>query len=308
MTNTQRHHSAQSTADYDRSSQDVGNVLGLEHVNLAIIDRDLAERFYVSGLGFTRDPYVDLGLFGATWVNLGSQQMHLVLAAEAQRFRGSIGLVVPDPAAVVKRLDRLVDRIPLVAQSQVAHHQVDGQLIVTGPWGNTFRLHGPDEIAGISIGVAYVEIDVAPGCSAGVAAFYTTVMGCPAVVEENDTTKAVITVGRHQQMRFRETEEAIPAYDGHHVAVYLNNFSQPYDFLLGRGLITRETNEHEYRFCDIVDPASGQVCAVLEHEVRSMYHPMFGRDLINRRVSEGQGLGYRQGHEAQPGLHQSGLG
>ncbi|MCP4228289.1 MAG: hypothetical protein GY773_33480, partial [Actinomycetia bacterium] len=109
------------TPDYDRSSQDVGNVLSMEHVNLAVTDRDVADRFYISGLGFTHDPYIDLGIFGTTWANLGSQQMHLMLTDRAQRFRGRIGLVVPDPQAVIKRLDQLLNRVPTVAETQLAH-------------------------------------------------------------------------------------------------------------------------------------------------------------------------------------------
>lgn len=295
---------------YDRTTQDVGNLLGLEHVNLVITDRDLADRFYISGLGFTRDPYTDLGLFGTTWVNLGSQQFHLVHGTEPQVFRGRIGLVVPDPTMIGRRLGRLIERVPLVGESKAAcAENADGTLTVTCPWGNEFRLHGPDEFDGVAIGMPYVEVDVAPGKAEGAAAFYRDVIGAPATVEERyGRPTAVVSVGRRQEIRFAETAETLPDYDGHHIAVYLNNFSGPYEDLLARELITRETDAHEYRFQDIVDPGSGDVCAVLEHEVRSMFHPMFARQLVNRDAGQGMGARYRQGHDAQPGLHQSGLG
>lgn len=298
-----------SETTYDRSSQDVGNVLGLEHVNLVITDRDIADRFYISALGFTRDPYVDLGMFGTTWVNLGSQQLHLVHGSEPQVFRGRIGLVVPDPESVARRLGRLIERFPGIGDSKAACEERSGHLVVTCPWGNEFLVHGPDEIDGFAIGMPYVEVDIEPGRAAGAAAFYRQIFDAPATVEERDgATTAVVSVGRHQEIRFRETGEPLADYDGHHVAVYLQNFSGPYDHLRSRQLVTRETDDHEYRFQDIVDPESGAVCAVIEHEVRSMFHPMFARELVNRDPNQGLGTRYRQGRDAEPGLHQSGLG
>ncbi|MBC7705472.1 MAG: hypothetical protein H7274_16185, partial [Rhodoferax sp.] len=42
------------------------------------------------------------------------------------------------------------------------------------------------------------------------------------------------------------------------------------------------SNRSQYRFQDIVDLDSGEVLTVLEHEVRSMRHPMYARHLVNR--------------------------
>ena len=79
---------------FDRSAEDVGNIVMLEHVNLTVPDQGLAALFYVTGLGFTRDPYIDFGTFNM-WVNLGEQQFHLP-KSQAQVFRGRITVVVPD--------------------------------------------------------------------------------------------------------------------------------------------------------------------------------------------------------------------
>ena len=46
---------------YDRVTQDIGNILALEHVNVTVPDQAVATTFYVSGLGFTRDPYMMVG-------------------------------------------------------------------------------------------------------------------------------------------------------------------------------------------------------------------------------------------------------
>ena len=114
-------------------------------------------------------------------------------------------------------------------------------------------------------------------------------------------------MGRAQHLRFIETDAALPAYDGHHVAVYLSKFSPPYEALRERGLVTMETNDHEYRFQDIVDPATGRVVATVEHEVRSLFHPMFGRALVNRDATQDL-VAYRAGHDAYVGLTQGGRG
>ena len=47
---------------YDRAAQDVGNIISLEHVNTRVDDQTRAHLFYVTGMGFTRDPYIDFGL------------------------------------------------------------------------------------------------------------------------------------------------------------------------------------------------------------------------------------------------------
>ena len=57
----------------DRPSQDVGNILLLEHLNVTVPDQETATTFYVTGLGFTRDPYMMVGSDNM-WINVGRQQ------------------------------------------------------------------------------------------------------------------------------------------------------------------------------------------------------------------------------------------
>src|SRR2546425_58848 len=64
---------------YDRGAQDIGNIVALEHVNVRIPSQQLATAFYVVGLGFTRDPYLMVGLENM-WINVGQQQFHLPTA------------------------------------------------------------------------------------------------------------------------------------------------------------------------------------------------------------------------------------
>ena len=42
---------------FNRSAEDLGNIVELEHVNVTIPDQRLATLFYVAGLGLTRDPF-----------------------------------------------------------------------------------------------------------------------------------------------------------------------------------------------------------------------------------------------------------
>ncbi len=49
-----------------------------------------------------------------------------------------------------------------------------------------------------------------------------------------------------------------------------------------RGLVFEESSQHQYRFSDIVDPDNGRPLFTIEHEVRSMTHPLFMRPLVNR--------------------------
>ena len=89
------------------SDEDVGNIVLLEHVNVQVPDQSVAMMFYIIGMGFTRDPYLNIGL-GNMWANVGEQQFHLP-TRPAQVIEGHIGVVVPD-------LDALKDRLASVEQ------------------------------------------------------------------------------------------------------------------------------------------------------------------------------------------------
>lgn len=294
---------------YNRSTQDVGNVVALEHVNVTVPDQELAALFYVTGLGFTRDPYIDFGTSNM-WINVGSQQFHLP-KRDAQVLRGTIGLVVPDVDELKVRMKRLEKRYGehLASSAYGCAENDDGSLSITCPWGNRLHIHGAGEaFGGLRLGMPYVEFDVAAGSAVGISRFYDELLGAPAKVTDVGGARcAEVRVGRDQRLRFKETKTELPAYDGHHIAVYLSNFSKPYGALLERELVTIETNEHEYRFQDIVDLDSGKVLATVEHEVRSMFHPMFDRELINRDPLQSV-FSYQAGHDAYVGVTHGGRG
>jgi len=272
---------------FDRRQEDVGNILQLEHVNLTVPDQGLAALFYVTGLGFTRDPYIDFGTFNM-WVNLGEQQFHLP-KADAQCFRGHIAVVVPDLEGLKKRLDAITK--PMTGTC-FAWREAEDHIALTCPYGNDIRAFAPGHFSNMPLGMPYVCVDVPAGTSAGICRFYTQVIGAPASCSDGETR---VCVGYNQEMIFRETADIGP-YDGHHIAVYVADFSGPHQWLAERQLITEESDQHQYRFQAIVDPDSGDTLTELEHEVRSLSHPMWHRPLTNRNPAVNF-FTYRKGNE-----------
>ncbi|CAH2604722.1 conserved protein of unknown function [Rhodovastum atsumiense] len=274
---------------FDRSAGDVGNIVEFGHVNVRVPDQRTATLFYVVGLGLTRDPHLMVGVDNM-WVNVGRSQFHLPAGAP-QLLRGTVGLVLPDLAAL---RERLVAVAPRLEGTQFAWRDAGEDVEVTCPWGNHFRCHAPQPCFGrITLGLPYVEIDVPPDSAGAIAGFYREVLHAAARTGEDAQGRfARVVAGVSEAILFRETTRAQPEYDGHHIQVTLADFSGPHRRLLARGLVTEESSLHQYRFQDVVDPDSGEVLVTIEHEVRSMRHPQYGRVLVNRDAapaSEPQG-------------------
>ena len=269
--------------NFDRAAEDMSSVVGLEHVNIMVPDQRLATLFYITGLGYTRDPYLVTGVINM-WVNMGRSQFHLPVG-DAQVLRGRVGLVAPNLADVVKSLKSVQKDL---AGTKFSYKKKKDHIDVTCPWGNKIRVHQPDIKYGpIVLGIPYVMFDVPKGAAAGIARFYAQFFGATTDVEKFEgATTANVLVGYHQRFLFRESKTPLPKYDGHHIQLYVTDFSGPYNHLLERGLITQESNQHQYRFLKLVDPDNGKELYDLEHEIRSMSHPLFGRQLINRNPAQ----------------------
>ena len=281
---------------FDRSIEDVGNIVSLEHVNTEIPDQALATLFYVAGLGLTRDPYQMVSL-NNMWVNAGRCQFHLP-TGKPQVVHGITAVVIPGRANLLRRLAAVTK--PLDG-TKFSFTERNDCVDTISPWGNRIRVHEPSPRFGrMLLGMPYVEFEVARGSAAGIARFYAEIFHVPAnVVEDGGAACARISIGTDQWLSFRETDAPVPEFDGYHVAIYMADFSGPYHRLATHGLISRETNQHEYRFIDIKDVDSGRLLARLEHEVRSMRHPAYARPLVNRNP-DAVGSGYAPGHEALP--------
>lgn len=272
---------------FDRTTQDVGNVIEIGHVNTRVPDQLLATVFYVAGLGLTRDPFLMVDTTNM-WVNIGRHQFHLPTTA-TDVWHGHVGLVVPDLAALRERLARVKARLH-GTKFAVSEGAAEGLPYVeaTSPWGNRIRCFEPaPQFGPVRLGLAYVENEVAAGGVEGIAHFYREMLATNAIAgEDQEGRYAKVGAGTDQLLVYREIEGAPPPLEGYHVQVYLADFSGPYKRLGKRGLISLEVSEHEYRFDTIIDLKSGRELAKLEHEVRSMRHPLYGRHLVNREPSQ----------------------
>lgn len=278
---------AQAT-NFDRAQEDVRNVQLLEHVNVTVPDQGIASMFYVTGLGFTRDPYIDFGNLNM-WVNLGDQQFHLP-TNKAQVVRGHIGVVVPSLEGLQKRL-KFASRG--LGDTLFSCSEADDHLALTCPYGNQIRAYEPSSFPRMDLGMPYVNLDIPPDTKAGIARFYETVLDCTSRIDGDSVS---VDMGTNQRLIFTETDAPLPDYDGHHIAIYVSNFSAPHAWLDERNLISEESDQFQYRFDKIVDPDSGEFLYEIEHEVRSLSHAMYRRPLVNRNP-ETNFFTYRKGNE-----------
>ena len=167
-------------------------------------------------------------------------------------------------------------------------------------------------------GIDYVEFLVPPGTAETIALFYekvleatTSVLEVPSTTNRADnaaspgTTKlAIVALGNispqgqaDQSLIFRETpRERIPAYDGHHIALYVGQSAEDFEYAFENcktaGVVwvnprfsdkvmdlEGARQEKQFRFKDIVDLKTGKVVYELEHEVRSVQHNAFPGEL-----------------------------
>jgi hypothetical protein len=268
---------------FDRTAEDLGNSIHLEHVNVTVPDQRLATLFYVTGLGLTRDPYLMVS-DSNMWVNVGRSQFHLP-SGPPQVLRGHTAIVISGRAALLDRLASVANKLEGTA---FAYREHNDYVEATCPWGNRLRCYEPDaaRFGRITLGIPYGEFETQAGIAKGICAFYPQIMGIHAELSNGDGTVARAKVGKDQYLQFRETASPQPDYDGHHVQIYITNFSGPYRQLAERGLVSQEDNQYQYRFRDIVDPADGRHLFTVEHEVRSATHPMYLRPLINRNPAQ----------------------
>jgi len=280
---------------YDRTTEDLGNIVNLGHVNVRIPDQRLSTLFHVTGLGLTRDPFL-MTSTNNMWINVGMSQFHLP-TGEPQVLRGITGLVVPSREKLLERLMRVK---PELSGTQFAFRETNDAVETVSPWGNRIHCHAPDaaRFGRIVLGMPYVAFEVRPGTAERIARFYREILGARAEVTDDAEGRALhVGAGDRQQLVYRETDAPELRYDGNHIQVYVTDFSGPYRRLQERGLISEESDQHQYRFKDIVDLDTREVLYTIDHEMRSMTHPMYGRPLVNRNP-EATNRDYRPGHDA----------
>ena len=280
---------------YDRSTQDLGNIVNLGHVNVCITDQHLATHYYVTGLGLTRDPSsipappdVDQcrhePVPPAERTARRAARRHRAGGARSRRVARS-----PHPGAQA------------AGGNQVRLRESNDCVETVCPWGNRINVHAPDEnrFGRIVLGMPYIEFDVRPGTAERIARFYREVMGALATVVENGGgRKARVQVGEKQYWYFRETDAPEKPYDRHHAQIYIANFSGPYRAAEG-------ARPHHHRRSTTTSIASrtsststpARCCSPVEHEVRSQTHPLYGRPLVNRNPAQSN-RDYKPGHDS----------
>ncbi len=269
------------TPAFDRTAEDLGNIVELGHVNVRVPDQSKAVAFYLMGLGLTRDPYLMAGLDNM-WVNVGRGQFHLPTRG-TDVVRGTTALVLPDLDALLKRLENAK---PYLEGTKFSFREAGDTVETVCPWGNRIRVHAPDpsRFGPMRVGMPYVEFDIPAGTDlAAIAKFYKEILGAISGVSSDERGPyAWASTSAESRVIYRETTAPLPEYDGHHIQITLADFSGPHKKLLERGLISEESDQHQYRFLDIVDVDTNKPLFRIEHETRSMRHPMFGRTFINR--------------------------
>lgn len=279
---------------FDRSAEDVGNIVSLEHVNVLVPDQQIATAFYIATLGLTRDPYM-MTEVDVMWVNNGSSQFHLPTRG-TQVLRGHTALVIGDYDALSARLK---NPHPLLKGTRFSYRTRNDRIDVTCPWGNRIRCYPPGTAFGaMERGMPYVCFDVPKGTADAIARFYGEIVGALSQLGDFENAPAArVCAGPDQELIFRETRGKPAEFDGHHIQIYIADFSGPHKRLLAHGLVTEESDPHQYRFDTIVDPDTGVPVFQVEHEVRSLRHPLRGRPLLNRNPSQ-RIMNYQPGHDA----------
>ena len=207
---------------FDRTMEDLGNVVELGHVNVTVPDQRLATQYYISGLGLTRDPYLMTGVDNM-WANVGRSQFHLP-SRPPQVVRGVTGLVLADLDALLARLARVQKDL---SETKFSFRERADGVDTVCPWGNRIRCHAPDpaRFGSMRLGMPYVEFDVPPGTLDGIVRFYREILeGTAFIAEDTAGRHARAIVGDGNALIFREAEVDLPPFDGHHVQISLVDF------------------------------------------------------------------------------------
>lgn len=232
----------------------------LEHVNINSADFDQPAQYFFDTLGMVPASYCSPSIIHA---NMGLSQIHMPIDVDTpQTWTGTIGLAYSRP-----EFDALWDK--LRNQSQWAAEKIsDCEIATIGPHGNRYHLHVVDDAwvdasrtrgsihRGVTdeqgntcdgddsrcAGMLYVTVNVAPGKAARVAGFYRAAFSALPVVEPigDGRHKCTVPIGTpdHQQsIIYVDTEGEIPQYDGHHLAIYLNDYPGGYTASDTNGLI-----------------------------------------------------------------------
>lgn len=111
---------------------------GIHHVSINVGDLDAALAFYVGALGFTvRTDRPDFG-FGGAWLDVGGQQVHLIVGEAPPGLGQHFAVHVADLGETVAEL-----RARGLTVSEPKPVGSGAQCFLTDPAGNLVELHEP---------------------------------------------------------------------------------------------------------------------------------------------------------------------
>ena len=259
------------------------------------------------------------------WANCGASQFHLPYGDTPQTIPGHIGLSYESLDGLKNRLQessnnnavksyeigvderteksfvKLVDQYDNVfyCREGKGRDAIMRQPIIgpdeTDEWGDDATRYGRKESE--CLGINYVEFLCPTNSANKIALFYESVFDATtSCIDLGDSKIAIIAFGSvdemgraEQSLLFRETNEVIPPYDGHHIAFYVGSSAADFDFCYKNAELANlvwvnprfsdkadslqgARNWKQFRMKDIVDMETGDVIMELEHEVRSVEH------------------------------------
>lgn len=126
---SEKHNTSVSVPYLDDTHEDVGNIVGFEHINLTYADSAAAISFYVNLIGCTLDPVASPSKPLTLWFNYGKTQFHIPRQEGLQTVGGSIGLIIPQSAfdTMMKRYD-IIKSLPEFQNSKLSIKYYQPQL------------------------------------------------------------------------------------------------------------------------------------------------------------------------------------
>jgi glyoxylase I family protein len=114
--------------------------LGIHHVNITVGEMEAARTFYVDHLGMTERADRPVFEFDGAWLDLGGQQVHLVLNASltTTTSQDHFAIAVGDIDGCIAELRSFGHRVSDAMGVNAAR-----QAFLRDPWGNLIELQQP---------------------------------------------------------------------------------------------------------------------------------------------------------------------
>ena len=148
-------------------------------------------------------------------------------AAQAQVLRGHTGIVIPGREALLDRLASVAKKLDGTAFAFSEHNDYV-EATCPGAIACAAMSRMPRASAASRSASPMSSSTCRPGPRKASARSIPRSWESPPSSKNGDGTVARAKVGKDQYLQFRETDRPQPDFDGHHVQIYITNFSGPY--------------------------------------------------------------------------------